>query len=177
VRRGVGAGVSTSSTARWSGGEDRLTGDTKAPSLPGVRDHPVLRDVGEEDFARLEEVFVHRTFAPGERLLRAGEPVTELFLLTKGIAATLDTADGWTRRVTTVTAGMTVGEMALVGDTGRIGDVRADTEVEAYALAADALAGLGDLDAELRARLLRNLLAVIAARVQSTRAGLTTLID
>ena len=72
---------------------------------------------------------------------------------------------------------MTVGEMALVGDTRRIGAVRADTEVEAYALAADALAGLGDLDAELRARLLRNLLAVIAARVQSTRAGLTTLID
>ncbi len=55
--------------------------------------------------------------------------------------------------------------------------MRADTEVEAYALPAEALAGMGDLDAELRARLLRNLLAIIAARVQSTRAGLMTLID
>jgi glutaminase len=158
--------------------EDRLTGDTEVPSLPGVRDHPVLRDVGGDDLARLEAVLVPRTFVPGEFLLRAGEPVTELFLLTKGIASeTLVGPDGRTRRLTTVTSGMTVGEMALVGDTRRIGDVRADTEVEAYSLAAEALAGLGGLDAELRARLLRNLLAIIAARVQSTRAGLMTLID
>ncbi len=59
---------------------------------------------------------------------------------------------------------MTIGELALLSDGERIADARADTEVECYALPADALAGLRELDANLRATLLRNLLGIVAAR-------------
>ena len=120
----------------------------------------------------------HRFFAAGDYLMRAGEAVSELLLITSGVVSeTVELAGGGVRRVATLTAGMTIGELALLTGGARIGDARADTEVECHALPADALAGLRELDADLRARLLRNLLEIIAARVQSTRAGLMTLID
>ena len=75
--------------------EDRLTGDTEAPSLPSVRAHPCCATSARRISRASRGCSSHRTFAPGERPLRAGEPVTELFLLTRGVASeTLDAADG-----------------------------------------------------------------------------------
>jgi CRP-like cAMP-binding protein len=68
-----------------------------------------------------------------------------------------------------VTAGMTIGELAVLNRAPRIADARADTEVECHALPAEALAGMRELDANLRAMLLRNLLEIVAAR--SARLG------
>jgi hypothetical protein len=55
--------------------------------------------------------------------------------------------------------------------------VRADTEVECYALPAAALAGLSELDAALRVVLLRNLLEIVSARMRTTGHHLAALID
>jgi hypothetical protein len=59
----------------------------------------------------------------------------------------------------------------------RIADARADTEVECHALPADALAGLRQLDANLRATLLRNLLELVAARSARIGRDLAALVD
>jgi len=158
--------------------EDRLTGDTVAPALLSVRDHAVLREVPAADLASLEGLLEHRFFAAGDYVMRAGEAVTELLLITRGVVSeTVGLAGGGIRRVATVTAGMTIGELALLGGGQRIGDARADTEVECYALPADALSGLRELDANLRAVLLRNLLGIVAARSVRMREDLATLAD
>ena len=158
--------------------EDRLTGDTVAPALLSVRDHAVLREVPAADLASLEGLLEHRFFAAGDYVMRAGEAVTELLLITRGVVSeTVGLAGGGIRRVATVTAGMTIGELALLGGGQRIGDARADTEVECYALPADALSGLRELDANLRAVLLRNLLGIVAARSVRMREDLSTLAD
>jgi glutaminase len=150
--------------------EDRLTGDIAAPALVSLGDHPVLRGISAADLALLEGVLVHRVFAAGDYLMRAGEPVRELLLITGGVVSeTVTLPDGGVRRVATVTAGMTIGELALLSRGPRLGDARADTEVECHALPADALAGLRQLDANVRAILLRNLLELVAAR--SARIG------
>ena len=110
--------------------------------------------------------------------MRAGEAVSELLLITSGVVSeTLELAGGGVRRVATLSAGMTIGELALLTEGERIGDARADTEVECYALPAEALAGLRELDANLRAILLRNLLEIVAARSARTRQDLATLVD
>jgi CRP-like cAMP-binding protein len=97
--------------------------------------------------------------------MRAEETVSELLLITSGVVSeTVGLADGTVRRVATLTAGMTIGELALLTGSPRVGDARADTEVECHGLPADALAGLRQLDANLRAVLLRNLLEIVAAR-------------
>ena len=158
--------------------EDRLTGDTVAPALLSVRDHAVLREVPAADLASLEGLLEHRFFAAGDYVMRAGEAVTELLLITRGVVSeTVGLAGGGIRRVATVTAGMTIGELALLGGGQRIGDARADTEVECYALPAHALSGLRELDANLRAVLLRNLLGIVAARSVRMREDLATLAD
>ncbi len=158
--------------------EDRLTGDTAAPALASLGDHPVLRGVSADDLTLLEGRLEHRFFAAGDYLMRAGEAVSELLLITSGVVSeTVVPAGGAERRVATLTAGMTIGELALLTDSPRVGDARADTEVKCYALPADALAGLRELDASLRAVLLRNLLEIVAARSSRTRQDLATLVD
>jgi glutaminase len=158
--------------------EDRLSGDTAAPALMGLGDHAVLRGISASDLASLEGLLERRLFAAGDYLIRAGEAVSELLLITRGVVSeTVALADGGVRRVATVTAGMTIGELALLTRGPRIGDARADTEVECYSLPADVLAGLRDLDANLRAVLLRNLLELVAARSARIRQDLGTLVD
>jgi glutaminase len=158
--------------------EDRLTGDTVAPALAHVRDHAVLRGISDADLAHLEPLLEHRFFAAGDYLMRGGDTITEMLLITRGVASEIvRTPGGDARRVATVTAGMLVGELAMISGGPRIGDVRADTEVECYALPAGALAGLSELDAALRVVLLRNLLEIVTARVRTTSRHVATLID
>jgi glutaminase len=158
--------------------ENRLTGDTAAPVLASLADHAVLRGVSAADLALLEGLLEHRFFAAGDYLMRAGEAVSEMLLITRGVVSeTVDRAGGGVRRVATLTAGMTIGEVALLTGLPRIDDARADTEVECHGLPADALVGVRKLDAKLRAVLLRNLLEIIAARSTRTRQDLATLID
>jgi glutaminase len=157
--------------------EDRLTGDTAAPALVSLGEHAVLRGISAADLTLLEGLLEHRFFAAGDYLSRAGEAVSELLLITRGVVSeTVALADGGVRRVATVTAGMTIGELALLSRGPRIGDARADTEVECYALPAGALAGLRELDADLRAVLLRNLLELVAARSARVRQDLAALV-
>ena len=158
--------------------ENRLTGDTAAPALVSLGDHPVLRGISADDLTLLEGLLEHRFFAAGDYLMRSGEAVSELLLITSGVVSeTVAVAGGGVRRIATLGAGMTIGELALLTGVPRVGDARADTEVECHALPADALAGLRQLDANLRAVLLRNLLEIVAARSTRTRQDLATLVD
>jgi glutaminase len=158
--------------------EDRLTGDTAAPTLIDLRDHPVLRGVSANDLALLAGRLERRFFAAGDYLFRSGDTVSELLLITGGVVSeTVTLAHGDVRRVATLTAGMSLGELALLNGGERIGDARADTEVECHALPAEALAGMRELDADLRATLLRNLLELVAARSARVRHDLATLLD
>jgi glutaminase len=157
--------------------ENRLTGDTAAPALGSLSDHPVLRGISPDDLTLLEGLLERRFFAAGDYLIRAGDPVSELLLITSGVVSeTVEVPGGGVRRIATLGAGTTIGELGLLTGVPRVGDARADTEVECHALPADALAGLRGLDADLRAVLLRNLLEIVAARSTRTRQDLATLV-
>jgi glutaminase len=157
--------------------EDELTGDTGAPTPVSLGDHRVLRGISATDLGLLDSFLERRVFAAGDYLMRSGETVSELLLITSGVVSeTVALTDGGVRRVATVTAGMTIGELALLTGGPRVGDARADTDVECHALPADALGGLRELDAGLRAVLLRNLLEIVAARSARTRQDLATMI-
>src|ERR1700729_1249353 len=157
--------------------ENRLTGDTTAPALGSLTDHPVLRGISADDLTQLEGLLEHRFFAAGDYLIRSGDAVTELLLIISGVVSeTVPVPGGGVRRIATLGAGMTIGELGLLTGVRRVGDARADTEVECHALPADALAGLRELDADLRAVLLRNLLEIVAARSTRTRQDLATLV-
>ncbi len=158
--------------------EDELTGDRDEIPEVALADHAVMQDIAPDDLIRVRALLTPRRFAAGEYLLRAGDQVTELLLLTRGVASELlVTPDGSERRVAVVQAGMTLGELALISGGARIGDVRADTGVECHALPADAFAVIGELDPALRVVLLRNVLGLVAQRARRTTASIATLID
>ena len=67
-------------------------------------------------------------------------------------------ADGRLKRLSTLSAGMTFGELAIVDRTARSADVRADKPVECYVLSAAALERLGDTHPTIKVVLLQNML-------------------
>ncbi len=75
------------------------------------------------------------------------------------VAIVIDLEDGTTRRLSTLTPGMTFGETALLGEKRRTANVRGEEEGELRVLTAADFQALSSADPSLQAILLRNLLA------------------
>lgn len=104
--------------------------------------------------ARLKPV----SYKAGEALCRAGEPADRLWIITRGSVSIRVAGAHHARRIATLGAGTSVGEMGLLDRRPRSADVVADEDVESHVLTAE------DFDALLReeARLGQSLLATIA---------------
>jgi glutaminase len=100
-----------------------------------------------------------RDFAPGELIVRKGDPADEILLLMRGLASVTVEVDGVRRqRLSTVSPGMVFGELTIVDRSPRTADVRADTPVECLVLSAVELDSLGRTHPALKLALLTNLL-------------------
>ena len=147
--------------------EDGILGErpARAPD-PAVElaDHQAVRGISPAGIARLESTMRHRTWVAGELIVRRGTPARELYLITRGeLSLTVPLGPGaGTKRLSTVTAGMVLGELAFLGSETRTADVMADSLVEAWVLDSDAFAELGSTDPTLQAAILANLLRIVA---------------
>jgi len=147
-----------------------------AESLPDLEpvhvalaDHDLLAGIPPESIAVLRADMEHRRYRAGELVLRRDDLPEELLLIISGeLSVMLDTGDGDVR-VGTLSAGMLLGEMALLTEERRSGDVLADTEVEAYAMSRTQLASLREHDPALQAVVLENLVRILSRRAQLTR--------
>jgi len=148
--------------------EDRLCGiDQRERAGPRVElaEHEALAGLGGDQRAIVTGYLEPRRYAAGALVQPAGEPAGELLLITAGaLSIVLELADGSERRLDTIAAGMLVGELALAGGGPRTTSVRADTEVECFAVGAAALGRLAGEDPELRAALLANLVRIAGRR-------------
>jgi CRP-like cAMP-binding protein len=139
--------------------------------------HELLAGLPEAAVARLRAGMEHRRHRAGELVLRREDPADELLLIISGeLSVMLATEDGDVR-VGTLSAGMLAGEMALPPEERRSGDVRADTDVEAYALTGAQLAGLRDSDPALQAAVLENLVRILSRRAQAMRDELALAVE
>ena len=113
------------------------------PRAIPLRDHQALRELDPDGFALVSERMTHRIVAAGELVVRRGDPGDAILFLTAGQASVLITqADGHTRRAATVGAGALLGDLALLDRAPRSADVRAEMDVEVYALPLDELDAL-----------------------------------
>ncbi len=134
-----------------------------------LADHDLLIGLPPEAVARLEAGMERRSYAAGERVLQRDDLPEELLLIVSGeLSVMLDAADG-SVRVGTLSAGMLLGELALLTDERRSGDVRADTDVEAFALSRAHLTALRGADPTLQAIVLENLVRIVSRRAQAMR--------
>jgi glutaminase len=143
--------------------EERLlvewVGARRAPSSVPLSEHQLCQGLDGEAIAYLNGLLERRTFATGEVIVRKGDAADRFYLLTSGkVSVTIDLPIGQRQRVSTLSAGMTFGELSIVGVTERSADVRADEPTECYALSIEAFRALSKTRPDIKLSLLENLL-------------------
>jgi len=124
-----------------------------------LAEHEFCRGLERQALAHLEGLLERRRFGQGEYIVRKGDAAEEVYLLMSAeVSVVVTLSDGRLKRMSTLSAGMTFGELAIVGRAARSADVRADKPVECYVLSAAAFARLGDTHPKIKVTLLQNML-------------------
>ncbi len=152
-------------------------GSGHAPAaLATLAEHRLCAGAGSEEISVLASVLERRSLGAGQVLMRRGEPSDALLLLMRGeLSVVVPLLQGGTRRLATLSAGMALGESALLAGGRRSADVVADTEVEVLALTPAAFAQLQHDCPALAIRLLHNLLAASSEAVERLTAEVAAL--
>ena len=126
-----------------------------------IAEQELLAGLDAEEFAALTGSMVGREYRIGDRLISAGEPATTLMFVSSGIVS-VRLHSGV--RLATLSAGMAVGEMALL-ETSRSADVWADTHVACLELSLDAFNGFRDRYPHAGEKIMANLARLLAKRL------------
>jgi uncharacterized protein len=110
----------------------------EAPPPSPLRRVPLLQGCSEAEMAAVGAIAAELLFAPGEELVRQGEPVTRFLVLLDGSA---EVRQG-TRRINVMRAGDFVGEIGLVSRSPATATVRALEPVRALAVETPAFRAL-----------------------------------
>jgi glutaminase len=146
-------------------GENRLLGREPGASAPPVplAEHPILAGLEPAQRLELESRLELRSFAAGERIVRRGDLADRIYFIVAGeVSVSAELANGKLKRLSTLSAGMTFGEIAMVNRAPRSADVRADTPTECYALDVAEFDRLGEKHPEIKMTLLENLLRALS---------------
>ncbi len=124
-----------------------------------LADHQLCAGADPIDIAHLATRVRRLQFEPGSLVMRRGEPADAVHFLMRGeVSVVVDLPAGGRKRLSTLSAGMCLGERALLSGGLRSADVRADTPVETWALDATEFSVLERERPALAICLLRNLL-------------------
>ena len=141
-----------------------------------MADNELCAGLDSEAIRRLESAAKPRRFEARATIIRAGESGESVYLLVYGgVSVTVDVEGGRSARVATLSAGMTFGEMALLGENLRSANVSADSDVECWQLTVDDLATLGESDPGLRATVYENLARKLAGNLRCANAQVQAL--
>jgi glutaminase len=145
-------------------------GEHAAPGITRLAEHRLCEGASADDVALLESLVQHRHYEPGTLVVRVGDAADGIYFLMRGeVSIVVDLPSGAHKRLSTLSAGMSFGEMALLAGGRRSASARADTSVECCLLDADAFARVERERPTLALRLLRNmLLGTIQTALQLT---------
>jgi CRP-like cAMP-binding protein len=149
-----------------------------ADTLADLRRSVLFRDFDDGDLAEIAPLATERVLAAGAVVVREGEAARELFIVRRGRVEVTKRAPGAAtdHRLTTLHAGDTVGEMALVDRAPRSASIRALEPTTLVVLDMDALDAVTVPRPALRARMLHNLTAFLGRRLRDvSEVGVTAL--
>ena len=149
---------------------DRL-GCAPASALVALADHELLAGITVSELERLLPELGTVTANPGVVVVQTGNPASEILLVIRGkLSVFSGNGNGQGHRLTTLSAGMTFGELAYVDRGPRSAYVRADSPVECRTLPYAALDALAESDPVLHGKVLRNLLRVVLSSLRLANA-------
>ena len=149
---------------------DRVGSDAGANSV-ALEDHELLAGLTGRELEKLLPDLSVVAAKPGTILARPGDPAEELFLVTRGTLSVFsESIEGRSHRLTTLSAGMTFGELALAERGPRSAYVRADSNIECRTLRYTALDALASSNPVLHGKLLQNVLRVVVSSLRLANA-------
>ena len=156
--------------------EDRILesyGDLQEREELPLSEHDATQGMDDAQIARLAAVLERRQYAAGSSIYEGDGRVEELLLITRGGVNVLATdSEGDVRRMSTLPAGMVLGDVAMIGGRNRLGHAEAATDTVAYVLSLDRYEELRESDPVLLSVLLENMMKMIALRVSNLRRHL-----
>jgi glutaminase len=149
----------------------RRVGHPPAPVAVALTDHELLLALDRDEFERLLPELGTLSIPAGASVVRAGDHAAEVFLVTRGCLSVIAPGDGIRgRRLRTLSAGMTFGELGYVERGPRTADVYADTDVECATLPYAVLDRLATTDPRLHGKLLYDLARVVVSSLHVANA-------
>ena len=134
-------------------------GGTGQPPAVPLADNDLCRDLSPAAIDALEPLLPLRRYAPGQYIVSHGEPAHALYLITSGqVKVAMPSVAGAPKRLSTLSAGLSFGELAMINGGTRSADVIAVSAVECRVLDADGLERLGASHPEIEIALLKNML-------------------
>ncbi len=137
------------------------TGDLDIGKSIDLPEQELLAGLDTDELATLAGLMVRREYRTGDRLISAGEPPSSLMFVCSGVVS-VRLQSGV--RLATLSAGMPVGEMALL-EARRSADVWADTKVTCLELSLDAFASFRDGYPRACEQIMGNLARLLAKRL------------
>jgi len=135
----------------------------ESPRLASLSEHQLCKGLKEADVAYLERLVERERFNSGDLIIRKGEAADKLYFLMRGeVSVLIYLPNGQPKRLSTLSAGMGFGELAVVDGGVRSANVRADRPVECCTLTKEAFEHLEKTHVELKIGLLQNLLRTTA---------------
>jgi glutaminase len=137
----------------------------------------IVAGLDADQIALLESVVTVVRYAPGETIIREGDPADSVFLLASGLVSVrLRLGDGARhKRLSTIAAGVAFGELALFDGNTRSADVVSDEPSVCYLLPTARLDELAARDPEIRTKLLCNVGKELSARLRKADAEIRSL--
>ncbi|WP_084511352.1 glutaminase A [Nocardia lijiangensis] len=142
--------------------------DEPACTSISIEEHPVLAALTPEDRALLAKEFEGHTIARGEVIARHGSSRSGLYLILEGrVRLTFYDAEGRAHRLSTLSAGMSFGEMPMLVGAPFVNEVRAETGVRVAVLDPVRFDVLAERAPQLKMALLKRLAASAYAQVDA----------
>jgi glutaminase len=150
--------------------EDELLRQLEHPPAPGrveLPEHELVADLDAAELQRLAGELLRLAVPAGTVLVSEGDDANELYLVLAGRLSVTIARDGTRRRrLGTVSAGMTVGELGYLERGVRTADVRADTDVDCRVLSYSSLDELAVVEPLLYGKLLHRLARGVASSLR-----------
>ena len=131
-----------------------------APGPLPLAAHPICRGLTPEQVESFEKLLEPMRFEANETIVRKGEPADRIYFLVEGeVSVVTELPNGELKRLSTLSRGMSFGELAAVTRSVRSADVRADEATLCHALSVASFDRLAETHPEIKLALLENLLA------------------
>jgi glutaminase len=142
--------------------------DGVARATRSVNGFPLLAGMSDMALAELRASMLTVEYTPGSTIISAGEQSDDrVFFIEDGeVSVVLRLADGSHQRVATLSAGMSFGELAMLGQAARSAFVHADTAVRAHTLSARSLDKLALQRPDIKIAVLKNLSLDLAQKLR-----------